>query len=69
MSYEDKIKEQARPYLQPGERVLAAVIARPRGATQVNVGGLGGSIVGAGRSPSRIVPPKMPGSSWLIRWR
>jgi hypothetical protein len=46
MSYEDKIKEQAQPFLQPGERVLAAVIARPRGATQVNAGGLGGSIVG-----------------------
>jgi hypothetical protein len=46
MSYEDKIKEQAGPYLQPGERVLAAFIARPRGATQAGVGGLAGSIIG-----------------------
>ena len=46
MSYEDKIKEQARPYLQPGERVLAAFIARPRGATTAAAGGLAGGIVG-----------------------
>jgi hypothetical protein len=46
MSYEDKIKEQARPYLQPGERVLAAFIARPRGATTAAAGGLAGGIIG-----------------------
>jgi len=53
MSYEDKIKEQAGPYLQPGERVLAAFIARPRGATTAGAGGLGasGGICGGGRSP------------------
>ena len=45
MSYEDKIKEQAGPYLQPGERVLAAFIARPRGAMQARTG-LAGSIIG-----------------------
>jgi hypothetical protein len=28
MSYEDKIKEQAQPYLEAGERVLAAFIDR-----------------------------------------
>jgi hypothetical protein len=44
-SYEDKIKEQARRYLQPGERVLAAFVARPRGAMQARTG-LAGSIVG-----------------------
>ena len=31
-SYEDKIKQQAEQYLEPGERVLAAFIAQPRGA-------------------------------------
>jgi hypothetical protein len=46
MSYEDKIKEQAGPYLQPGERVLAAFIARPRGATTAGAGGLGAGVVG-----------------------
>src|SRR6202043_3778515 len=40
VSYEDKIKEQARPYLQAGERVLAAFMARPRGATATMAGGL-----------------------------
>ena len=44
-SYEDKIKQQAEPYLKPGERVLAAFIARPRGAMQARTG-LAGSIVG-----------------------
>jgi hypothetical protein len=44
-SYEDKIKQQAGSYLKPGERVLAAFIARPRGAMQARTG-LAGSIVG-----------------------
>jgi hypothetical protein len=38
-SYEDKIKQQAPQYLEPSERVLAAFIARPRGATTAGVGG------------------------------
>jgi hypothetical protein len=46
MSYEDKIKEQAGAYLQPGERVLGAFIARPRGASQATMGGLAGNIIG-----------------------
>jgi len=44
-SYEDKIKQQAGSYLKPGERVLAAFIARPRGAMQARTG-LAGSLVG-----------------------
>jgi hypothetical protein len=44
-SYEDKIKQQAGSYLKPDERVLAAFIARPRGAMQARTG-LAGSIVG-----------------------
>jgi hypothetical protein len=39
MSYEDKIKEQAQPYLAAGERVLAAFIALEAG-TGANVKGL-----------------------------
>jgi hypothetical protein len=46
VSYEDKIKEQAQPYLTAGERVLAAFIARPRGATTAAAGGLAGSLAG-----------------------
>ena len=46
VSYEDKIKEQARPYLEAGEHVLAAVIARPRGATTAGAGGLGAGAMG-----------------------
>ena len=46
VSYEDKIKEQARPYLEAGEQVLAAVIARPRGATTAGAGGLGAGAIG-----------------------
>jgi hypothetical protein len=45
-SYEDKIKEQAEPYLEPGERVLAAFIAQPRGANMATAGGLAPSAIG-----------------------
>ncbi len=38
-SYEDKIKTQAQQHLEPGERVLAAFIAQPRGATMARAGG------------------------------
>ena len=38
MSSEDKIREGAQPYLQPGEEVLAGFVARPRGWTQQNAG-------------------------------
>ena len=47
MSYEDKIKDQAQPYLLEGERVLAAFTARPKGAAMQNaVGGIVGNLVG-----------------------
>jgi hypothetical protein len=48
VSYEGKIKEQARPYLEADEQALAAVIARPRGATTAGAGGLGAGGLGAG---------------------
>jgi hypothetical protein len=46
VSYEDKIKEQARPYLEAGEDVLAAFMARPRGTTTAGAGGLGAGAMG-----------------------
>lgn len=52
VSYEDKIKEQARPYLEAGEHVLAAFMARPRGATTAGAGGLGPGAIG-GRKTAR----------------
>lgn len=45
-SYEDKIKEQAQSYLQPGEQILAALIARARGATQASMGNIAGNVIG-----------------------
>jgi hypothetical protein len=42
---EEKIREGAGPFLQEGEEILAAFVARPRGWTQQNAGvrGLGSS--------------------------
>jgi hypothetical protein len=45
-SYEDKLKEQARPYLGVGEHVLAAFVAQPRGATTAKMAGLGPGAIG-----------------------
>jgi hypothetical protein len=45
-SYEDKIKEQAKSYLEPGERVLVAFITHPRGAGVARAGGLAGGAIG-----------------------
>lgn len=45
-SYEDKIKEQTRTYLQPGEQILAALIARARGATMASAGNVAGNVIG-----------------------
>jgi hypothetical protein len=45
-SYEDKVKEQAKPYLGPGERVLAALITQPRGTNVAMAGGLAPTAIG-----------------------
>lgn len=42
-----KIKEGAAPFLEPGEEVLAAVVARPRGWTQTGASSGGGALAGA----------------------
>lgn len=48
--HEQKIKEGARRFLEDGEEVLAAFVARPRGWTQsaagAGVGGVAGAVVG-----------------------
>jgi hypothetical protein len=44
--FETKIKEGAAPFLEPGEEVVAAVVARPRGWTQSNASPGGGFAAG-----------------------
>jgi hypothetical protein len=45
-SHENKIKQQAQPYLEAGEQLIAAFVAQPRGATTARIGGLGAGSVG-----------------------
>ena len=45
--HEPKIKEGAQPFLEEGEEVLAAIVARPRGWTQASAGGAGPGMVAA----------------------
>jgi hypothetical protein len=51
VSSEDKIREGAQPFLEDGEQVLAAFVARPRGWTQQMAGSihLGGHQQGQAR--------------------
>jgi len=44
---EAKIKDGAAQFLEPGEEVLAAFVARPRGWTQASASPGGGAIAGA----------------------
>ena len=44
--FETKIKEGAAPFLEEGEEVLSAVVARPRGWTQATASGGGGATAG-----------------------
>ena len=44
---EDKIKEGAKAFLEPGEEILAAIVARPRGWTQAGASSSGGALAGA----------------------
>jgi hypothetical protein len=45
--YETKIKEGAQPFMDSGEEVIAAVMARPRGWTQASASPGGGALAGA----------------------
>jgi len=44
--YETKIKQGAEPFLDEGEEVVAAVMARPRGWTQASASPGGGMVAG-----------------------
>ena len=44
---EAKIRDGAAPFLDPGEEVLAAIVARPRGWTQAGASAGGGAAAGA----------------------
>jgi hypothetical protein len=44
--YETKIKDGAKPFLEDGEEILAAVMARPRGWTQSSASAGGGFVAG-----------------------
>src|SRR5829696_4107862 len=44
---EAKIMQGAAPYLEQGEEVLAAIVARPRGWTQSSASPGGGALAGA----------------------
>jgi hypothetical protein len=43
---ESKIKDGAAPFLEEGEEVLAAMVARPRGWTQAGASAGGGAVAG-----------------------
>ena len=64
MSSEDKIREGASPFLEEGESVIAAVVARPRGWTQQQAGSIhvgahqqGSSYEGAERAGFELASP------------
>ena len=44
---EQKVKDGAKPFLEEGEEVLSAIIARPRGWTQASAGHAGPGFVAA----------------------
>jgi hypothetical protein len=44
--YETKIRDGAAPFLDSGEEVIAAVMARPRGWTQAGASAGGGAVAG-----------------------
>ena len=64
MKSEDKIREGAKPFLEDGEEVLAAFVARPRGYTQAHAGSLhvgahqqGQATAGAERAGFELASP------------
>lgn len=46
-NHEEAIKSGAGPFLEPGETVLAAMVASPRGSTTAQMGGAAGLIGGS----------------------
>ena len=45
--HEESIREGAPPHLEPGEQILAAMVASPRGSTTAAMGGAAGMIGGS----------------------
>jgi len=74
---EAKIKEGAAPFLEQGEEVVAAIVARPRGWTQAGAsagggalaGAVGGAIGGKKQQKSMDAARRGPASSLRARWR
>ncbi len=46
-NHEEAIKAGAVPFLEPGEQILAAMVASPRGTTTAQMGGAAGLIGGS----------------------
>ena len=73
---EAKIKEGAAPFLEQGEQVLAAIVARPRGWTQAGASagggaaaGVIGSALGGKKQRQKSTLHGSPASSSQARWR
>jgi len=45
--FEAQLKEEARPFLEPGEEIVASIVAQPRGTSTAKAGGLGPSSIGS----------------------
>jgi hypothetical protein len=48
-NHEEAIRAGATPFLEPGETILAAMVASPRGSTTAQMGGAAG-IIGGGKA-------------------
>jgi hypothetical protein len=48
-NHEEAIKQGAAPMLEPGEMILAAMVASPRGSTTAQMGGAAG-LIGGGKA-------------------
>jgi len=45
--FEAQLKEEARSFLEPGEEILASIVAQPRGTSNSKVGGLAPQAIGS----------------------
>jgi len=45
--FEARLREEARPFLEPGEEIVASIVAQPRGTPTAKSGGLGPSSIGS----------------------
>ena len=42
-----QLKEEARPFLEPGEEIIASIVAQPRGTSNSKVGGVAPQAIGS----------------------